>query len=75
MWLMALAITIAAPVDGLQFERTRIGDTTYEACSVFDVDKDGELDIVSGEYWFPGPDFTRSHKICDVKPEATLAEK
>lgn len=53
----------------LVFERTKIGDTTYEACSVFDVNKDGALDIVSGEYWHAGPDFTSAHKICDVRPE------
>jgi hypothetical protein len=69
MWIAALTLVLAAPDAALQFERTRIGDTTYEACSVFDVDKDGELDIVSGEYWFSGPAFTERHKICDVKPE------
>ncbi|HIA46725.1 MAG TPA: VCBS repeat-containing protein [Candidatus Hydrogenedentes bacterium] len=69
MWIVALTLALAAPEANLQFERTRIGDTTYEACSVFDVDNDGELDIVSGEYWFPGPTFTESHKICDVKPQ------
>jgi hypothetical protein len=69
MLMTALALTLAAPAGELQFERTRIGDTTYEACSIFDVDKDGELDIVSGEYWFPGPDFTTQHKITTVRPE------
>lgn len=69
MWIIALTLTLAAPGNELQFERSRIGDTTYEACSIFDVDRDGSLDIVSGEYWFPGPDFTVRHKICDVKPE------
>lgn len=69
MWIVALTLTLAAPEAGLHFDRTRIGDTTYEACSVFDVDNDGALDIVSGEYWFSGPDFANAYKICDVKPE------
>lgn len=57
-------------IDGtLQFERLRIGDVTYEAASVFDVDKNGVNDIVSGEYWFEGPDFTQKHKICTVQPK------
>lgn len=53
----------------LKFEKERIGDVTYEAASVFDVNNDGVLDIVSGEYWFQGPDFKTKHKICDVYPE------
>ena len=53
----------------VRFEKTRIGKVTYEAASVFDVDKDGRLDIVSGEYWFAGPDFKVQNKICEVKPE------
>ena len=68
MWMIALSLALAAPESGLHFERARIGDGTYEACSVFDVNRDGHLDIVSGEYWHPGPDFSDSHKICDVQP-------
>lgn len=52
----------------LKFERMRIGDVTYEAASACDVNSDGILDIVSGEYWFEGPDFTKKHKICDIMP-------
>jgi hypothetical protein len=51
----------------LAFEKIRISDTTYEAASVFDVNKDGNKDIVSGEYWFAGPDFKQQHKICTLK--------
>lgn len=38
-----------------------------EACSAFDVNGDGILDIVCGEYWYQGPDFKTKHKICDIK--------
>ncbi len=50
----------------VRFEKSRIGNVTYEAASAFDVDKDGHIDIVSGEYWFAGPDFKTQQKICDV---------
>jgi len=40
-----------------------------EACSVFDVNGDGILDIVCGEYWYEGPFFKTRHKICDIKIE------
>jgi len=53
----------------LKFERVKIGNATYEAASAFDVDKDGAIDIVSGEYWFAGPDFKRQNKICTVLRE------
>jgi hypothetical protein len=71
MWsgLCVVLLVSASMAQGdLVFERTRIGTTTFEACSVFDVDKDGHLDIVSGEYWFAGPTFETAHKICDVMP-------
>jgi hypothetical protein len=50
----------------LAFGRTRIGDVTYEVASVFDVNHDGAMDIVCGEYWFPGPAFAARHRICKV---------
>lgn len=53
----------------VRFQKRLIDRVTFEAASVFDVDNDGHLDIVCGENWYPGPDFSRRHKICDVKPE------
>lgn len=50
----------------LVFERARIGDVTYEAAAIFDVNNDGKPDLVSGEYWFEAPEFVRKHKICDL---------
>jgi len=50
----------------IQFVKRKIDDAATEACSVFDVNNDGIVDIVSGEYWYEGPDFTKKHKICDL---------
>jgi len=50
----------------IDFRKRRLSDAPYEACSVFDVNNDGILDIVSGAYWYEGPDFTQRHKICDL---------
>jgi len=44
-------------------------DNQCEACAVFDVDNNGVLDIVCGEFWYEGPDFTKKHKICDITYE------
>ncbi len=52
---------------GLLFKREKISGASYEACSVFDVDRDGAKDIVSGAYWYKGSDFHTSYKITDVK--------
>lgn len=51
----------------VHFRKRRISDLPFEASSVFDVDGDGVPDIVSGAYWWKGPDFKVPTKICDVE--------
>ena len=41
----------------LKFKKSLISKETYETASVFAVDGDGILDIVSGGWWYKGPDF------------------
>lgn len=53
----------------MHFEKRLIDDVSYEAASVFDVDGDGVLDIVSGEYWYEGPTFETRHEIRSVRRE------
>ncbi len=50
----------------LKFRKCLIADERYESCGVFDVNNDGVLDIVSGAYWYEGPDFKKFHKIGDI---------
>jgi len=52
----------------LKFRRVLIADERYESAGVFDVNNDGVLDIVSGAYWYQGPDFRKRHFIGEVKP-------
>lgn len=66
--LMVLIGTAMLAQSPLHFEREKIGNVTYEAASVFDVNNDGKLDIVSGEYWFEGPAFKKPHKIGTYMP-------
>jgi hypothetical protein len=42
----------------------------YEAAGVFDVDGDGDLDVVSGGFWYEGPSWT-PHKVRDVAKVGT----
>ncbi len=51
----------------LKFRRVLIADERYEAAGVFDVNGDGIPDIVSGAFWYEGPDFRKRHFIGEVQ--------
>ena len=53
----------------LSFRKQLIADEKYESAGVFDVNNDGVLDIVSGAYWYEGPDFTARHYLGEVLPD------
>ncbi len=50
----------------LKFRKVLIADQRYESAGVFDVNNDGIPDIVSGAYWYEGPDFKKAHFIGEV---------
>jgi len=52
----------------IKFRKKLIDRVPYEAASVCDVNKNGKLDIVCGEYWYEAPHWEK-HKICDVQRE------
>ena len=47
----------------LKFKKRWIADEAFEAAAFIDVDNDGVLDIVSGEFWYKGPDFRKKNYI------------
>lgn len=51
----------------LKFRKVLIADERYESAGVFDVNNDGVLDIVSGAWWYEGPDFKKRHLIGEVQ--------
>jgi hypothetical protein len=53
----------------LKWRKLRLSDERYESAAVFDVNGDGAPDIVSGAYWYEGPDFTKRHFIGEVRAE------
>ena len=59
----------------LKFEKKKLSDDMFEAASVFDVNKDGHLDIVCGSFWYEGPDFVTSVRICEIPTQKEFAEK
>jgi hypothetical protein len=50
----------------IKWTRRLIAAENFESAAVFDVNNDGVPDIVSGGFWYEGPDFTRKHRIGDV---------
>ncbi|MBC8156432.1 MAG: VCBS repeat-containing protein [Bacteroidetes bacterium] len=46
-----------------RFRRYFVAAESYESAAVFDVDKNGTPDIVSGDFWYEGPLFRKRHLI------------
>ena len=51
----------------VKFRKTLIATERYESAGVFDVDGNGILDVVSGDYWYEGADLRRRHAIGAVQ--------
>lgn len=52
-----------------QFRKVILSGDRFESAGVFDVNGDGHPDIVSGEFWYEGPDFRKQHRICGLAPQ------
>lgn len=50
----------------IRFKKQMIAAESYESVAVFDVNNDGHLDIVSGDFWYEGPLFLNRHFIGNV---------
>ena len=51
----------------LKWRKVWISDETFESAEVIYVNNDGVPDIVSGAYWYQGPDFRKKHSVGEVK--------
>ena len=51
----------------VHFRVQRISNETYESVGVFDVDADGELDLISGGFWYQGPSYLKRFSIREIK--------
>lgn len=58
----------------LSFKTQRITETFFsEGAGVGDFNKDGKTDVVSGPYWYAGPEFSERHEIYKPEPFKTSA--
>jgi hypothetical protein len=55
----------AAP--SLYFKKVQVAAESFESVAVFDVDGDSALDLVSGSFWYKGPQYRIRHFMYDVK--------
>jgi hypothetical protein len=51
----------------LKWRKVWISDETFESAGVMDVNGDGIPDIVSGAWWYQGPDFRQKRAVGEVK--------
>mgnify|MGYP002641680822 CR=1 FL=1 len=50
----------------VRFRKQFVSEERFESAGAWDVDNDGHVDIVSGGYWYPGPDFRTRCPIGEI---------
>ena len=51
----------------IKWKKVWISDECYESAGVFDANGDGKPDIVSGGFWYEGPDFKKKRPVAEIK--------
>jgi hypothetical protein len=51
----------------IEFEKQMVAAESAESVGVFDVNRDGILDLVSGSYWYEGPSYINHHFMGQVE--------
>ena len=69
--LLALALTLGTTLhaeDLICWKRVQLNDKFYaEGANFADINKDGKTDIISGPYWYEGPDWQKKHAFYEPK--------
>ena len=69
--LIGLALLLAAPQDYtvITWKKHVLSEVFYsEGANIGDFNKDGKMDVVSGPFWYEGPDFKKAHEYFPAKP-------
>lgn len=65
--LILLSTCTFGAAQTIQFEKKLIAFESFESVGIFDVNGDGHPDLVSGSYWYKGPEFVDRSLIGQVK--------
>ena len=66
--VLATSVAWGAPGSSVQHKRIVLTDKFYcEGAYFADFNKDGHVDVVSGPFWYEGPDFRKKHEYRPVK--------
>lgn len=65
MWLCLAGLTLSAQEYSVhEFQKITLNREFWsEGADIGDFNKDGKMDVVSGPYWYEGPQFTNRHEI------------
>ena len=59
-------VTAAFAGTSAEFNKIQLSDQFWaEGANFGDFNKDGKMDVVSGPYWWEGPDFKKRHTYAD----------
>jgi hypothetical protein len=72
---LPLALLAADPVPSGEFTRQEITDEFWaEGANYGDFNHDGKMDIVYGNFWWEGPDFTKKHEYQHIEKSFTVKQ-
>ncbi len=59
-----LCTAATTPASGAEYKKLHLTDKFHcEGAYFADFDRDGKMDVVSGPYWYAGPDFQQRHEV------------
>jgi len=61
--LFLVQVSVFAQDKSLKFLEKKVASESFESVGVFEVNKDGIMDLVSGSYWYEGPNYLNRHFI------------